>query len=462
MEKYNDISINKYYFLVESQTFEKYIKKNTPQDKTEIIYVYGNFNINKLDHIDLEKLKMYEQKYGIPNLWLYVTADRYYREFEEEKILKALNWHIEFCENLFNNCKNDIFISTDVSGIYGGLMEKIAKERGIISLKIVNSSLPKPTRLYVSDSMYFIPNGMEEKYNELLNRDLTDEELQIAKEIVDFYRNKDSVPASMATFKSKRINYLRATNNIFRKGFNFFFRGVSNLYTISDVIKYSVFFIKFRKFIIETFYKRLFKEPDFKEKYFYFPLHEQPELSIDLNAPFYMDQIYLIENIAKCMPIGYKLYVKEHPATIGMRPVKYYKRFQKIPRVKLIKTEFNHNALIKNSAGITTITGTAGWEGLILGKPVMSFGYTFYNIMKGSVFFVKDFFNLPYLFQEIVSSFKPNEENILKICYAKYISTYPGSIAPPSFDNTVVSDENIQNLYKVIINEIQTRINKNN
>ncbi len=457
IEKNNDVNVNRYYFLVESELWIDYIKKNAPKNKSEVIYIYENFNVNKLDSADLEKLKIYEKKYGIPNLWLYVTADRFLRRFNEKRILKVLNWHIEFYEDLFKDCKNDVFIASDVGGVYCGLMERIAKVQGVINIKIINSSLPKPSRIYISDSIYLIPNGIKERYNELLNRDLSDEELQKAKEIVDFYRSKKLVPLAMEIFKAAKINYFKTTMNIFRKSFNFFFKGISNIYTISDVIKYAVFVKKFRGFIVKTFYKKLFEEPDFKEKYFYFPLHVQPELSIDLCAPFYRDQLYLLENIAMCMPIEYKLYVKEHPGSIGIRSVKYYKRLRKITRVKLIKTDTDSYTLIDNSTVITTITGTAGWEGLMCGKPVVTFGHRFYNAMEDSVFFVKDFFSLSDIFQEIISNFKPNEEKILKICYAKYLCTYPGTIIPSSFNNSVISDENIQNLYNVIIKEINKR-----
>ena len=199
IEKYDDINVDKYYFLAESKVWIDYIKKNAPQNKSEIIYIYKDYDINKLDSkVDFEKLKIYEKKYGITNLWLYVTADRIYRRFDEKKILKALNWHIEYYEDLFKNCKNDIFISADLAGIYGGFMDQIAKAKGVITIKILPSSLPKSSRVFVSDNLYFIPNGIEEKYKELLNRDLSIDELRKAREVADFYRNKRAIPVSLA------------------------------------------------------------------------------------------------------------------------------------------------------------------------------------------------------------------------------------------------------------------------
>ncbi len=457
MEKYNDINVDKYYFLIESTVFENYIKENAPQNKSEIIYTYKNFDVNKLGDVNLERLKKYEKYYGIPNLWFYIVADRFFRRYDEKRILKALNWHIEFYENLFDKHKIDVLISADIGGLYSGVMHRIAEEKSVINFKILSSRLPEPSRIYISDDLYLKPKDIHKHYENLLNRNLTNEELKKAKEIVDLYRNKKSTTAAMSAFKLKKTQYLNTTKNIFRKIINFKFKGIKNIQTPLDIIKNSVFIVKIRSFILKKFYNSLFENPDFNEKYYYYPLHVQPERSIDLIAPFYMDQIYLIENIANCMPIEYKLYVKEHPGFVGMRSIKYYKRLRKIPRVKLIKTEYDNHTLIKNSTGITTITGTVGWEGLIFGKPVISFGHVFYNLMKDSVFFVKDFYNLPYLFQEIISNFKPNEEKILKFCYAKYLSTYPGSMMPPSMDKFATSNENINNLYKVIINEIKKR-----
>ena len=59
------------------------------------------------------------------------------------------------------------------------------------------------------------------------------------------------------------------------------------------------------------------KHSDYKiisdEKFVFFPLQVQPERNVDIDAPFYANQIEVVTNIAKALPADYKLYVKEHP-----------------------------------------------------------------------------------------------------------------------------------------------------
>ena len=49
------------------------------------------------------------------------------------------------------------------------------------------------------------------------------------------------------------------------------------------------------------------------EKYVYFPLQFEPERTILISAPYYTNQLELIKNIARSIPVDYFLYVKEHP-----------------------------------------------------------------------------------------------------------------------------------------------------
>ena len=60
----------------------------------------------------------------------------------------------------------------------------------------------------------------------------------------------------------------------------------------------------------------------------YFPLHVQPEYTTDVRAPFYTNQFAIVENIAKSIPIGYRVVVKEHPGMKGERTFSYYRQFR--------------------------------------------------------------------------------------------------------------------------------------
>lgn len=113
--------------------------------------------------------------------------------------------------------------------------------------------------------------------------------------------------------------------------------------------------------------------------FIYFPLHFEPEASTMVFAPKFANQLLLIEQIARSMPAGYRLLVKEHIPNTGRRPHHFYHRLTKIPDVELISPFENSFQLIQDAKLVVTITGTAGWESILLKKPTMIFGQTQYN-----------------------------------------------------------------------------------
>ena len=48
------------------------------------------------------------------------------------------------------------------------------------------------------------------------------------------------------------------------------------------------------------------------EKFIFFPLITEPERGLLIAAPFHTNLIELVTHIVKSLPVGYKLYVKDH------------------------------------------------------------------------------------------------------------------------------------------------------
>ena len=71
-------------------------------------------------------------------------------------------------------------------------------------------------------------------------------------------------------------------------------------------------------------------------------------MSTMVYARFYLNQISVIENLSKSIPVGYKIYVKEHPSMIGRRNRDYYNQIKILPNVKLIDPFIDSNILLKN------------------------------------------------------------------------------------------------------------------
>lgn len=116
---------------------------------------------------------------------------------------------------------------------------------------------------------------------------------------------------------------------------------------------------------------------DLPKKFVFYAMHFQPEQSTLAQGIYYSNQIALIENISKALPLGYTLVVKEHPVGRGRRPVWQYKHIAGLPNVELC--DALGKEIIRRSSAVMTITGTVAIEGLALGKPVIVFGKSFYS-----------------------------------------------------------------------------------
>jgi len=105
----------------------------------------------------------------------------------------------------------------------------------------------------------------------------------------------------------------------------------------------------------------------------YFPLQKDPEVAIMQSAPECLDQFAAIVSIARDLPAGVKLAVKENPSTIGRRAVDFYDQITAMKNVVLLGLETPSISAIKQATATVTIAGTASMEAAILGKPSLTF-----------------------------------------------------------------------------------------
>lgn len=128
----------------------------------------------------------------------------------------------------------------------------------------------------------------------------------------------------------------------------------------------------------------LIKPIDYSKKYVYFPLHLQPELTTSILGGKYCDQLLALERLSEFIPDDWKIYVKENPKqNEHMRDSMWFKRFKFIKKVQMAPLEEESSKLIENSQFVSTISGTAGWEAISTGKPVLIFGKTWYQNFEG-------------------------------------------------------------------------------
>lgn len=145
----------------------------------------------------------------------------------------------------------------------------------------------------------------------------------------------------------------------------------------------------------------VFENPVEGEDYVYMPLHLIPESTVFLKGSFYIDELNLIEQVSKALPIGWKLYVKEHQAMLGQRGVDFYEKVRELHNVRLVQINYYHDPKpwIINAKGVVTIVGTTAYEEALFGRKSIIFGDVPFNLIDG-VTKVTDFTKLPEIIKD--------------------------------------------------------------
>ena len=126
------------------------------------------------------------------------------------------------------------------------------------------------------------------------------------------------------------------------------------------------------------------------QRFVYYPLHTEPETALHTLSPEYFYQLSSIAALARDLPAGVKLAVKETYEAIGRRPTDFYRQIAEFKNVVILDMLELGLEVARKADAVVTITGTGGFEGAVLGKPVITFGrHNQYNILD-HVFTVTD------------------------------------------------------------------------
>ncbi|EHU1202726.1 capsular biosynthesis protein, partial [Acinetobacter baumannii] len=160
-----------------------------------------------------------------------------------------------------------------------------------------------------------------------------------------------------------------------------------------------------------------------KERFYIYPIHFHPESSTSVLAPEYTNEYSNIINIANNLPFGTYLYVKDHKSAKGVQSYEFYKKVSSLPNVRLVNFDVNIKRLILKSLGVITVNSTAGYEALLLGKPVYLLGRVFYENFN-NVYNLKSFRDIRDIRDILDFQFLDVKKDF--IAYKKYV--YKGVI----------------------------------
>lgn len=192
---------------------------------------------------------------------------------------------------------------------------------------------------------------------------------------------------------------------------------------------------------------------DFQKKYIYFPLQLQPKMTTSALGGIYCDQLLALERLSEWIPEDWQIYVEENPKQTGfMRGKYFFERLQSIPKVQTLGPSFNTHELMDHCQFVATITGTAGWEAIRSGKPVVIFGKAWYLNLPGV------FFYSPILSIETIMQYSIDHQE-LEAALAKLLKKTGRGVIDPRYaqlvSNFSIEDNNqkITSFFRYIIPE---------
>ncbi|MDP3935195.1 MAG: hypothetical protein Q8Q46_03210 [Candidatus Giovannonibacteria bacterium] len=392
------------------------------------------------EKLDMNYLRELEKEYGLPNLWAFVAIDRVLmynqpvREYPyntppytHEELLRILQVKARAIIAFLEKEKPDfLLVSQALGGIGSLLLYHVAKKMGIKTWSINMTSLKNT---YVLSNHYIHLTTVKEKFKNNLASGIKNEPYYtLAKNLIEsFKKNPEPYygklkPSEQPVSRTAQFRFLIPAN--FLKSIYFFLKIIYRHFTDEERFDYSYItpwnYIrdhakrKIRNFIGAN---NLYDKIDFKENFAFFPLQYEPEISLLLWAPFKTNQLETIRQIAKSLPIDYKLYVKEHPLMVQYRPRSYYKEIKKIPNVKLINPSVTSFELLPHTKLVITITGSLGLEATFMKKPVITLGDLWFNYLS-FIKYCPTMETLPYVIKEQLENFGYDENELFEFVAA--------------------------------------------
>lgn len=224
----------------------------------------------------------------------------------------------------------------------------------------------------------------------------------------DYQINQNKVYQEKTTLKHQVKLIAKRIKGTINKNNNFFHN--SN----NDIVKYEQGVSKrIKKYWKE---KPYFTNAEIPEKDFlFYPLHVDPEASTMVLSPYQTNQLSVLEALAKSKPIDSIILVKEHLTMIGRRPKDFYKKVNQLPGVYMVDPREPSFQYINKAKAVVTLTGTAGFEAVLLGKPAIFLGNFLYKFINEGFVLTNDLSSLPQILNNLENIKPATDKTLIKL-----------------------------------------------
>ncbi|OGV22124.1 MAG: hypothetical protein A2499_03240 [Stygiobacter sp. RIFOXYC12_FULL_38_8] len=424
-------------------------------------------NFDRTNKVSCGDLNEYMKKYQLLPFRKLVLSEMFMKKYNDEKLIQYLVGLISFWEKVINDNNIHYVISEIPSILPNNVLWLVCKKFNVEFIGFSIAGINEKT--LISDNFNGNLLGLKELfYSVKVSIDSVN-----YKKAVDYYERMKRNP-----LKPKYYNLDHHTGKILKVEKGAIFQRPPKLKPLigeiirafrrTDDITKTWYYIdpelmvlktwlmaKIRMFIhnrVNIFENNVIVR---KEKYFLYTLNMIGEWSqysfASLQLAYPLDTI---RYIASALPLGTKLYVKEHIAWFPQRSFSFYSELKSIQNVVLVDRRENIFDLIKNSLGVLSNSSTTGWEAFLLGKPVILLTDAWYSVLPG-VRRADNFLELLEIFDTIAEFEQTTEDDRIKAAYCLFELGINGVLYP----RTQLLEENNISQFANHINSILAKLN---
>lgn len=467
------------FYVSHSLHYLKFIRKhNKFESGSDIVKEWDIYKKASLIKPDFNVLKRFEELIGEPGLWTPIVTDRrlymgkdsvftqdYKPRYTTDEMLAIVQTGCVEIEKLFERLKPDIVVSHYTPTFGDCLAHMFAKAYSIPSLDLRLSRLEN--YVMAVDGINEPPQHIQKIFEKYKKVEIPQDLRNRASSIIEKSRSQNSLYEGVVKAGKLETSTLSGTVKEVLSPRNFLgaLKSLQLSLSIRKLLKGDPHLVDpFRNYYVRNYRnkirsyftlhslrKRIITHDQLgRHDFILYPLHTEPELVLAQFARPYLNQIEIIRNIAFSVPTGIKVFVKEHPLMYERRPLGYYEKILEIPNVYLLDFSMPSEIALKYAKMVIIIRGAIGLEAVINKLPVLSFGYSIYDLLPKTMFRrVENLYKLSENIFDMLNNYKYEEDELINYIASVLEGSVPVNLMTDLLGKkgrhrTETVDENIQ------------------
>jgi hypothetical protein len=371
-----------------------------------------------------------QKEFGISNIRsVYMREMLNYRRFDEGMMLRKAMRYLEVMARILNEVEPDAVVQ-ELGDFIAPLTLYYAARAANIDHVAIEPALLNGRVVFTLNNLYTdVPR-------DILDSSSSGDKLDFARRYLANYHAEKSVVIphkDRKFFKGMGLFDILNITNIKKLA-----RKLSHKYVVDKQEEYNaigwyVLWHLQRVYRRKVLNRRYIGElPD--EPYVYYPFHVPLDFQLTTRCPQFLDQLYIVDYIARTLPPGHLLLVKEHPASVGAYSSSRIKEILKLGNVRIVNPAVNSYDIINRARCVVTVNSKVGAEAIMQRRPVVTMGASFYR-GKGLTVDVDEVNQLPGAIDEASGKGQLDKEKVVEFLSKVYRWSRPGEIFLDSPEN---------------------------